>query len=430
MSAIELLPPIDKPMPVAALRTLAPAGLGTGMVESLSSYLRRLAALHRVTPLQLERLVNERDDARASQPLQWDAPTGAAREFARRLAVLVRQPAVEFLGLGWMEQDWAPPQTLKAAPAWCPTCLAEMPTPYMPLAWSLKTYTVCSRHHVQLRDTCCNCGRRQSSTGRDHVHLCTNCGCGLAGGGPSMGEEAWTPPVRSDVSSLTMELIEDLQTRCPGQTPHLDLAAAIQSAIRAGHVESYAELGRLAGIGRETLHRCDTEATNPTLEVILRLCVAGKIPPGATVGLRRLGDTESRATTASSTFIPAARRSMRHDWDAIAKAMFEAMADLDKVPSVAEFAARYDVSPNALRRRLSGMTEALSKLSQQRQAREADRKAAALVERIRVSAQQLAGSGLRPTTQRIAEAVQLRVDSNAFRAAMRRYKARSVGVAT
>ena len=70
MSAIELLPPIDKPTPIAALRTLAPAGLGTGMVESLSSYLRRLAALHRVTPLH--------EAASVSTPLPQEAPRHCA----------------------------------------------------------------------------------------------------------------------------------------------------------------------------------------------------------------------------------------------------------------------------------------------------------------------------------------------------------------
>jgi hypothetical protein len=220
---------------------------------------------------------------------------------------------------------------------------------------------------------------------------------------------------------LTLELLEDLQTQPRHIRSRPDIATLIRSAVDLGHVEHGAALARLAGISKGTLHGSAGATLNPTLEVVLRLCAAGKIAPGALFGLRRIGDTQSRAASASVTFIPAPRRNQHHDWDSIRGAMFKAMQDLDTVPSLAEFAARHEVGVRELRQRLSGMSEGLKTLWKKRLEREAEREVSAMADRIRAATHQLSALGLRATSRRLAESVGARRESKTFRLAMQRH---------
>lgn len=187
-------------------------------------------------------------------------------------------------------------------------------------------------------------------------------------------------------------------------------------------MKNAAELARRAGISKGTLRDCVGTEGNPSLDVVIRLCAASRVPPGALFGLRATDDSDTSATMASSCSLPDAVRKPRRDWNAIRAAMHGAMQDLDNVPTVAEFAARHEVCARSLRDALPAMTQALSSLSKKRQERDAERAVAAMVQRAQHCARQLSDAGLKPTTRRIAEMVGARRESTVFALAMRRLR--------
>lgn len=53
---------------------------------------------------------------------------------------------------------WLFPHARASTMQFCTLCLAEGPLPYPRTSWRLALSTACSRHHVELRDTCHRCG--------------------------------------------------------------------------------------------------------------------------------------------------------------------------------------------------------------------------------------------------------------------------------
>lgn len=89
------------------------------------------------------------------------------------------------------ELEWVLPLGIRArrrtafGQQYCPVCLSSMP--WLRLTWRFAWMTVCSTHHVALRDACENCAspitlHRISSNPRRGL-LCSHCGDRLAGAG-------------------------------------------------------------------------------------------------------------------------------------------------------------------------------------------------------------------------------------------------------
>ncbi len=406
----------------AVLMRLAPAGVGTPMVESLSGYVRRLAGLHRVTSMQVERLVNDAGERIfrdvSTQPFRLDLPTAGAYQFSRRLAEMVREPSVHRLGSPWHEH-WAPPQSFKLTRSWCPHCLDEMSTPYSPLVWSLKVYTVCHMHQVALVDACPCCGETQSEhrVGSAALTSCNHCGGSLKRELTVERRPKPSPPARCDQSTLAAELIGDLQTRGDDVHTPPDVNRMVQAAIDLEHIRSASELAGLAKISKGTLHRHCTSASNPTADVLLRLCVAARIAPGSLFGLRAPNDPSSFAGRASAYFLPDSRVRLARDWEAIRRALATAMEE-ENIPSVAEFAARHDVGARELKVQWGAMARSLTMLRQKQIQERRTAAVAALTEQIEDSTRALWSKGVRPSGRRIARTVAVRRESPIFAAAM------------
>jgi len=416
------------------LMRLDPIGVGTPMVESLGGYVRRLAALHRVTTMQVERLVNEAGEPIfrdvSTQPFRLDLPTAGAYQFAQRLATMMRDPSVRRLGAPWHEH-WAPAQSFKLATSWCPDCLDEMATPYTPLVWSLKAFTVCPKHQVELVDACPCCGAAQSEqrVGSADLSVCDHCSGSLKRELMVERSPKASPPVRCDQSTLALELVGDLQAH--GDEVHTppDINRMVQVAMDFKHIRSASELAGLAKISKGTLHRHCTSACNPTFDVLLRLCVAARIAPGSLFGLRAPNDPSSFAGRASAYFLPASRVRLARDWEFIRRALAAAMEE-ENIPSVAEFAARHEVGSRELKSEWGAMTRSLTLLRQKQLQARREAAVAELAEQIQDSTHSLWAKGVRPSGRRIARTVAVRRESPIFAAALGQLRQpRSSGIA-
>lgn len=155
------------------LCALEPLGLGTPYVESLTSYLTRLAKVHSVSlrTLAIQELLPLLNRKYLSNPLGnslgsfWkDAAralngTGAlAHDWAHILESLTLRSDMRFLTLLPWDAVLTSQRLLRATRAWCPECFVEWRKAghpiYEPLLWSMRVVSLCLRHQRPLLDQC------------------------------------------------------------------------------------------------------------------------------------------------------------------------------------------------------------------------------------------------------------------------------------
>jgi hypothetical protein len=175
--------------------SLQPLQVGSPRVESLTSYVTRLAEAHDVSPGIL-----------LSREL---IPT--VREAFHRHAYRNREPDSTFIyrsytlnGVGQRAQDWVTAlenltgirslKTLTMTPwspviserglirprrAWCPRCYEDwrdlgQPV-YEPLLWSIREVSICPTHEISLKDRCPHCNQQLQITAKCRPGHCSRC---------------------------------------------------------------------------------------------------------------------------------------------------------------------------------------------------------------------------------------------------------------
>jgi AraC-like DNA-binding protein/ribosomal protein S27E len=167
---------------------LAPIGLGTPFVESLSSYILRLAEAHHVLPNRLAWFVRDSVNEKShfqSLTLQnayaLNSNSGLAQRWVSALeALTLRRGLASLTMLPWVDL-FAPTGLMHRRLAWCSDCFREWReagTPLsIPLLWLVSAVSVCPRHHKQLETQCPVCGHKQPVfSGTCWLGYCIHCG--------------------------------------------------------------------------------------------------------------------------------------------------------------------------------------------------------------------------------------------------------------
>jgi AraC-like DNA-binding protein len=177
------------PWPVTArsrLYSLAPMGVGTAFVESLSGYLARLAEAHAVSAGSLVR-------KELSASVTWGRMRPAeisyaingvgtsAKQSVQALENLTMRSDLRYLTLLPFEQLFPKPFLFRSVRAWCPACYeltSSQGAPICePLLWSLRLVEVCPRHGGLLATTCPRCLRSQRPLAATlRPGFCSRCG--------------------------------------------------------------------------------------------------------------------------------------------------------------------------------------------------------------------------------------------------------------
>ena len=192
-----------------SLFKLSPIGLGSAAVESLPSYLVRLASVHALSPNELRALVLNRyaHDSRCSdemvrpeyaiprlihllRPTSFNATLVRELEAATSIAGL---SATTFLALG--REFGRQRRVFRDHVAWCPLCFQEQiqsgQPAYWQLLWGFRDYCTCHLHMCQLVSLCPSCGSRQDSlVMRGSIDACVRCGMQLS----TESTAAFSPP--------------------------------------------------------------------------------------------------------------------------------------------------------------------------------------------------------------------------------------------
>ena len=162
--------PLDIPSR-SRLFPLKPIGIGTPYVESLTSYLTRLAEAHTVLVgvLVLEEIKSVISKQYKSRDLfcikQYTGAingTGViANDLAQALEQLTLRQDLTLLTLLKWSQVFPKRQLTRSVKTWCPKCyqdwLSQNRVIYDPLLWSFDLVNICSIHKIYLQTRCPHC---------------------------------------------------------------------------------------------------------------------------------------------------------------------------------------------------------------------------------------------------------------------------------
>ena len=160
----------EKPIipPSSSLHHLEAVGIGTPYVESLTSYIARLAESHSVLPSVLiskkiapylkkvfvKSLSSRRLRALFDRARALNGTGDIAMDFVQALETLTLRSDLCFLTLLNCASILSPRGLFRGYKAWCPACYQKWrlsgQVVYEPLLWAIETVKVCLQHHQPL----------------------------------------------------------------------------------------------------------------------------------------------------------------------------------------------------------------------------------------------------------------------------------------
>ncbi|WP_411953784.1 TniQ family protein [Alkalibacillus sp. S2W] len=189
------------------LYNLKPINSDGAYVESLSSYISRLAQKHNilvgdivndvVTPLlnkkYLEDIISNGGDGFFKSSNAINGTGVMAEDFVKVIELLTQRRDLFKSTLLKLEGEISIKGLLRKNKAWCPLCIEKQFKNgidiYEPLIWSISEYKVCTTHHTPLVDHCSNCNKKMYHLNRKSINgFCSRCSTNL--GEESISENA------------------------------------------------------------------------------------------------------------------------------------------------------------------------------------------------------------------------------------------------
>jgi hypothetical protein len=333
--------------PRTPLYGLPLAGAGTGDVESLRSYVQRLAAAHHLNPSTFSHFIFKRREDRREGALHLNG-VGA---ISMRFTELVE----ENTGVDVQAASMARFGTVVPAPylvrqhhsVYCPMCVlsnSRSERAHSRLVWELEFVTACPRHGLKLQ--------------------VRKCGA-LASGRLDPAQKPRLPDVCRDCGSIGLRCQEILETASVSELWIADQAAELVSIsnievralsldrLRDGIASSVkhqfggqpVKAAKMAGLARATVLTWLQGNSRPALGALFRYAIHAQ---ASVVGLFRGEFLEAKCTEQSA---PSRKTTKRKNWDSIAKALREELAS-DAPVALNNFAAKHEVDGSQLKRKL------------------------------------------------------------------------------
>lgn len=288
------LPPMPEP---SVLYALAPIGIGSPHVESMTSYIARLAEAHCIFPGVLMRKIIAPFakshlmgmQGSTAMDIRDGKATGAfnsahhrARNIVAALESLTLQRGLRVLTmLAWAEV-FPLFGLIRTDRAWCPSCLEEWRTSgrviYEPLLWAVQAVKICAQHGCQLERRCPKCTRTSRwLTWRSRPGYCAHChqwlGMNLTRPEENEPEMIWFKWCAEQVGTL-LALVPTLTNR-PSRARIDEGLPALLEQISQGRKKTFA---RLVGLSEKMVGSWFYLQQLPSVENLLRICFAVNLP--------------------------------------------------------------------------------------------------------------------------------------------------------
>jgi transcriptional regulator with XRE-family HTH domain len=278
------------------LYSLQPVGVGSGLVESLTGYIARLAQEHCIYPNTLTSTILLPELGKAylqngsklggsfwSKMVAINGTGTWAADLVRLLERLTGRTDLRCLTLLQWSSILSPRGLLRRTRAWCPLCLAqwsESQQPvYEPLAWALDVITHCPIHRQPLQVLCPHkeCSRRQPLlAARMRPGYCSSCLRWLGLTGETGG--AATSPFPSLEHQQQVKIwayVEGMLSATPsGQATYpQEKLASVLGDHREVHFDGDSrEFARHLGVSRRSIVDLASGIQAPQLATLLKIC--------------------------------------------------------------------------------------------------------------------------------------------------------------
>lgn len=402
----------------AALHSPEPIGLGTGGVESLRSFLLRIADAHCIFPGALAQFLDQRHSTRRSgrrlkETLFRESRICGAGELAKSWAsaaeLATGRKNLEQLTFFPLRHVLPFASTMSPRRKWCPICVSEhsgYTEVHEPLLWCLQAVDACPRHGTLLvRD--CGCGAKTSrfSTGRKlHPGVCPRCSRAFTSEKDRIFMPAPAKAVREARLATDLILLGQQGRIGPAaRKTFVDFLCSAAEQLDGGGRKAFARrLGCSPGQLKGWMSGHHKLTLQNALHVISTLGanVEGAFVSG--VYVPNLG----AAAVGGGLRKKQVRRPANPDWSKRLAGLVEAQ-NMEPPPSLASVGRKLGVSARTLRKKWPEHCRTIAK-------RYADWKQSAYreaveerVARLREVAEQLALQGIRPTRRRIMEVARI-----------------------
>ena len=272
--------------PRSQLYNLAPLGLNSFLVESLTSYICRLAYEHHlevgtliqysIAPVLGKRYISDDKSRSVSSFLRYASPINGngimASDWVGALEALTLRTDLAHLALLVGANALSQRDLLQPVRQWCPVCYEvwrrQGAIIYEPLLWSINGITVCVEHRQLLERCCPHCSSSLPwLTWRSHPGYCSSCGRWL---GKADGN--------SQVKEKDMYISETVGSFL-AHSPHLSLSIphecviqSLRELIEATTDGNLAAFSRSLGLPKTTLWELVQGHFPPSLPFLLQLC--------------------------------------------------------------------------------------------------------------------------------------------------------------
>lgn len=283
------------PISQTTLYNLEPIGLGKGSVESLSSYLLRLAEAHSLTvgklvgrkvavvlnKAYLIKSENEGGSRFYEVAYEINGLGNLAKSWAQALGVLTGRKRLEELTLIRFN-EWLPDRgLLRSHLAWCSACLEEWKEGnkevYEPLLWNFKVVTSCMIHQTQLETECPNCLQTiQILNRKRRIGYCSRCGAWL--GSLEIHKEIRTSEEHLKWQLFVNQNVQELlaiSSRIIVELSSAHITAAIKDMVNSfGSMRAFS---KEMGIPETTVRAWLNGKHRPSLESLLKICYSSNL---------------------------------------------------------------------------------------------------------------------------------------------------------
>lgn len=353
------------------LYVLQPLGLSTIETESLTSYVRRLAAAHVVSPSTLLRLeVLEPHRRSAGQRHHVLAPVLCTESIngARRSTRILVGALEELTGVSsvretcLLDRDRAVcfEGAFRHFRAWCPECLADG-TPYDRLLWSFSAIKTCVRHERSLEDRCPRprCGKPN----RPWHRAASPDGCPFCG---EKLESTAQGSIHAEPAADELVLRDLLALLLTGSAVTPDVIARGAAALLDGR--TWSEVTQMTGVSRTTLCGIRRQSLRPNVDVLMRLLAASGesatdflTHPVRPIVTRHLPAVKSSTTPRGRVLV--------HPPAVLGRALRDALGPEGQIPSAKHFAREHATTVDRLRKSWPDLVKALGRAFREQERR-------------------------------------------------------------
>lgn len=266
----------------STLYCLEPMGMGTPFIESLSSYLTRLAKAHNVKVntlvymqikdfFQKEHLKDSKNFGGISKYINSNGNT--TKNIVDAIKVATRREDLSKLTLLSFSEIFRT-KPIKEKKSWCPKCLKNFKassTIYEPLIWYIRFIEYCPIHKMKLLETCTVCGKKQpfltSSVLTGHCFYCKS----------FLGESTLSKSIVSkDLNSSELSwnnwLIKNFSSLLViGQIENSLPSYKLRYLLELFSLKYENQLADLFGISRVTVYQWFANQKKPTIFILLAM---------------------------------------------------------------------------------------------------------------------------------------------------------------